>query len=343
MKKIYCLPADKLLDIYSESKLSKKTVNLFLFFFKRYFKSEIFIEIPKNLQQFDLKMIETIKLASKSQLYWNFNIKKIKTQGRSKPFIFCYHATIGSHPLSIEGHFFTEQEAFEKCIMGAISKVIINGNNNIFIGKSSHEAAAKGILEIVSQYAFREALEKQKTLQEINLDYLIEQDIKITQIIRRLKVYDLNVSFYLLPTKFRLYTILSIVTDKRNQKIEFDFGLSSALDLRSAIVESASKAQTKRTFQKEKSWHQPEKKTTTNLNKIVYRQEAKNCINLFENQNFFEILKDNVLTSDKYYEKVLHFLTFELNRSGINMSCKPIKSRELKKLGLFGAEVLLIN
>jgi ribosomal protein S12 methylthiotransferase accessory factor YcaO len=340
MEKRYSTPAKEIMKIQSGSRFSRNAISAILRLLKIYFKSEILVEIPPGLQNYDLEMISLIKLASQAQAYWNFSIKKIENPAK-EPFLFFYRATSGNQLLSASGDFFSEKAAFENCLLEAIAKSLAKNRTNVSSGKSLEEAKAEKILEIISQKAFQKALERQECLQKINLDHLIGQDEKITKIIRRFKVYNLEIMLYALSSDFSPYSILAVILDKKNKNSEISFGLSSALDLRTAIIKSISSVQAKRTAWKENGPGRSEGEALGKMKEIIGMDIEYIDANLFENQNFFETLKDKHGTSEEYWTKVFKSLASESNKLGIKINSKEIKSKKLKRLGLSGVKIEL--
>lgn len=338
MEKKYCYPAEKLLEVQSDSKFLNKILRIFLSILRRYFKSDILIEVPKGLRNLDLDMIRLVKLVSQTQNYWNFNLKIINTP-RKEPFIFCYQATKGNQILSASGNFFEEEKSLEKSLLDALSEIISSKNKNaIFVGKSLPEAETKGILKIISQKNFDIVFEKEKQISKINYDCLINQDDKISQITKRFKAYDLGLNLYLLPINLPVYQILTIIRDNKKSSLDYCFGLGCTFDMKTAILESVSNAHAKRIF----AMQAGNKNTATHAGKLKGIEDGYSIdVNLFENQYFFEVLENSRETSENYYKKTLQHLVYELDKLGIKSNCREIKLKELKKLRLFGSEIKL--
>jgi hypothetical protein len=334
MEKRCCYPAEKILEIQSRSRFSKCIISAVLQFLKRYFESELLIEIPRGLQSYDLDMIKLIKLLSQSQSYWNFSIKKNKLP-KKEPFIFCFQGTFGDKILSIEGDFFSEKIAFEKCILQIIPKMISKDTSGIFIGKSLQEAKVRGILEIVAEKYFLLGMQKKRKLSKINLDCLIGQDDDIVKVIKRFSGNDLKFNLYPLPSSLPIYLFLTTIEGNKSDRSDSCFGLGCALDIKTAILESISRALSKRIFAIENNCNNKEMEMTDEINQTA--NDFSVDVNLFENQYFFETLK-NYTDSSEYYGKTLDYLTRELEKQDIKIIHRKIKSRKLQKLNLFGVE-----
>jgi hypothetical protein len=341
MEKSYSAPAKEVLEIQSGSQFSKRIVFIILLFLKKYFKSEILIELPQGLQNFDLEMIRLIKLASQAQTFWDFEIKRLN-YSKKEPFIFCYQASMGGNFLSINGDFFDEKRVFEKTILEAISMTLTNQNNSISIGRNFKEATVNKIWEIISQSAFRRAVNKKMSLRSINLQHLIGQDDRITKIIKRFEIYDLGLSIFLLPSEFSTYSILSIISVKKDgdsgTKTTFS-GLNSSFDLKTAIINSVSRAMSKRIARKNGHFESVEPITIKEADKLTAGSDIN--INLFENQNFFNMPESADTTREECYEKILQLLNSELKNKNFGIDVSEFMSKKLSQLGLCGVKVRL--
>jgi hypothetical protein len=337
MEKYYSAPAKKILDIQSGSDISKQIISLILNFLKNYFGSEILVEMPLGLRYFELEMIRLIKISSKIQEYWNIDIKKTRIP-KKYPFIFCYQASIDGRLLSVGGDFFSEKAALEKTIFKATSKFLQYKKKGISIGRSSSEAAVNEILEIIAQSDLKRTIDKKKSPKTVAQDYLVGQDDSITKIIRRFGASDLEFIVYLLPSDFSVYSVLSTIRSKNNNLTDQKnwSGLSSSLDLRSAIIKSISQALSFKIYENSSIGELPKSLNTKLASKIAKGQAIN--VNLFENQNFFD-MPDNRNITSKNHAKILQILSHEFKRNNIILNTKEARFKKLEQFGLHSAEI----
>jgi ribosomal protein S12 methylthiotransferase accessory factor len=214
-------------------------------------------------------------------------------------------------------------------------------------GRSLEEATVKGILEIVERDAFMITYLNKLSPPSLDLDDLSSQDEDLNKILELFNRYNLEIHLINLPNDFSVNVILAIIIDKTGFGPALSVGASADFNIKTAVIDAISEAQTIRysqinvcnknklkSLEKEKTnrsermifWSNP-----GNLPRIDFLlQGKKQKIDINQEKNFYLFSEEK--SRKEYWKKKLKILIAKMRKYDYEACYVELTSREIKSL-----------